>query len=343
MLSCAAMPPASHSRVWAALLVVYVVWGSTYLAIRVAIETLPGFTMAGARFLLAGSILYLWAAWRGAPPPTLRHGASAAVLGALLFLCGNGGVVWAERQVASGLTAVLVGTEPLWIAALMWLPPRGHRPERRTLWGLLLGFGGVAVLAAPAGVFGGEPLHLPSVAVLVLASLAWAAGSLYGRRAELPGAPAQAAALQMLAGGAWLLAAGGLGGEWWRFAPETASTASALALAYLVLFGSVAAFSAYSWLVRTTEPTLVATYAFVNPVIAVALGWLLLDEPFGARAAAATALVVTSVVLVSSADRRGSRPAVPGRRRKPASSETAPPPTDDTPAPGAPALSNLTS
>lgn len=286
---------------------VYLVWGSTFLAIRFAIDSLPGFTMAAARFLLAGSLFLAWARFKGQPWPTARQWREAFVIGGLLLLAGNGGVVWAEQHLATGLTALLIATEPVWVAVLLWLTSRRERPQPRTVAGVLLGFAGAAVLAAP-GVPGlnGDRVPLFPALITVLAALGWAAGSLYTRRADVPRSVPQSAGLQMLAGGLLLAVAGGATGEWRSFQPSEASAASWWALAYLVVFGSLIGFTAYSWLLRTTAPTLVATYAFVNPVVAVFLGWLVAGEPVGWRTLVASLLVVVSVVLVSGGHRAAS-------------------------------------
>lgn len=312
---------------------VYLVWGSTFLAIRYAIDGLPGFTMAAARFLLAGSLFLGWARLKGEAWPTARQWRDAFVIGALLLLCGNGGVVWAEHHLATGLTALLIATEPVWVAVLFWLTAGRERPQPRTVAGVLLGFAGAAILAMP-GVPGLNGDHVPlfPALVTVLAALAWAAGSLYGRRADQPRSVPQSAGMQMLAGGLLLAIAGGASGEWQGFHPSLAPASSWWALAYLVFFGSLIGFTAYSWLVRTTAPTLVATYAFVNPLVAVFLGWLVVGEPVGWRTLAAGALVVLSVILVSGGERAERRAAklraaeserCPCEVGSPAASETA--------------------
>jgi len=279
---------------------IYVVWGSTYLAIRFAIETLPGFTMAAARFLPAGLVFLAWALLRGAERPTLRQFRSAAIIGTLLLAGGNGAVVWSEQRLASGLVALLVATEPVWVAILFWLGSRRGKGWGKTAAGIALGFAGAALLVAPSGLNGGS-IHLPSALVVVLGSLSWAAGSLYARQADLPKSLPLSVAMQMLTGGTVLAVMGLVSGEWSRLSLETASLRSVVALGYLLVFGTFVAFSAYSWLVRTTAPTLVATYAFVNPLVAVFLGWLLASEPVGPRTLAAAVLVVSSVALVSRA------------------------------------------
>ncbi|MEN8144418.1 MAG: EamA family transporter [Gemmatimonadota bacterium] len=295
----------NRSRYQAQLLIafaaVYLIWGSTYLAIRFAIETLPGYSMSGARFLLAGGGLYIYSRLRGAPRPTRRNWANAALVGALLFLGGNGSVVWAEQRVPSGLAALLIATEPLWIVLLFSFWRGGHKPSLRTALGIGLGFVGAAILSAPTSALGGEAPHLISMIVLVLAALSWATGSLYARGADLVENPTQNAAMQMFTGSIFLLLAGTVAGEWAGFDLAAVSAKSAAAFFYLAIFGSLIGFSAYSWLLRNAHPAKVATYAYVNPIIAVFLGWLLAGEPLGPRTMIAAALILGSVILVSKA------------------------------------------
>ncbi len=283
----------------AAFAAVYLIWGSTYLAILYAIETLPPWLMAGTRHLISGAVLYAWARWRGAAKPELRHWKPAAIIGALLLLCGNGSVVWAEQHIPSGLAALLIGTEPLWVVILMWLWPRGERPTFKVLGALVIGFCGAALLASPEAGATPSPYYLLASLAIIFACLTWAGGSLYARHASFPQSPVLTTGMQMLCGGAFLIPVGLLAGEGAQLQLAEVSVRSWLAFAYLIVFGSMVAFSAYSWLVRTTEPTMVATYAYVNPVVAVFLGWFLADEPFGLRTLIATILIVTSVVLTT--------------------------------------------
>jgi drug/metabolite transporter (DMT)-like permease len=296
-----------RSLLIAAFAAIYVIWGSTYLAIRLLAETLPGLSGMAVRFLVAGALLYAWARWRGAAKPTRAHWRAGTLTGGLMLCGGGGGVVVAIRHLDSGLVALLVGMVPLWIAFLLWFWPGGRRPSLPVVAALLIGFGGVAILAAPGDVLGGEPIHLPSVLVMMLACLSWGVGSLVSRGVELPRSPHLVSALQMLTGGAFLLTWGLLDGEWEGFDPQGVSATSVLALLYLIFLGSIVAFSAYSWLIRTAEPTQVATYAYVNPVVAVFLGWLIADEPVGGRTLVAAALILGSVALVTRATARRGR------------------------------------
>lgn len=298
-------PRASMLKVAVALAAVYVIWGSTYLAIRFAIETIPPFLMAGARYLTAGAVLYLWARFRGAPRPSLVHWRSALVVGAFLLLAGNGGVVWAEQYVESGLAALLISTEPLWIVIFVWLRPGGKKPGLRVISGLVLGFLGLMLLVRPGS--GGSGVDLLGAAVLGLASLCWAWGSLYGQRAKLPESPLLTTGMQMLTGGALLFLASLVTGEPGRFEPAQVSAKSLLALGYLVVFGAIVAFTAYVWLMRVASPVLVSTYAYVNPVVAVLLGWAVANEPLTAGTLIAAAVILTGVALITSAQTGGHR------------------------------------
>lgn len=291
----------------AAFAAVYVIWGSTYLAIRVAVETLPPLTMAGIRFVVAGASLYAVLRWRGAERPTAAQWRAAAVVGGLLLLGGNGIVVWAEQTVPSGIAALLVATVPLWIVLLNALGPRGVRPAAREIVGLGLGTAGVCVLFAPQALTGDAhalPTDLLAAAGLVLASLLWAIGSLYSRRAALPSSPLLATAMEMICGGGLQLAAGLLMGEAARFDPGRVTTRSIVAVLYLIVFGSWIAFSAYVWLLRVAPAASVATYAYVNPIVAVLLGAVLLSEPLSAGTFVAMGLIVAGVVLITTRPRR---------------------------------------
>jgi drug/metabolite transporter (DMT)-like permease len=283
------------TRAWAALATVYVVWGSTYLAIMIAIRTLPPFLMASARYLVAGVVLYGFAARRGAPRPALRHWRSAVVAGAALLLVGNGGVAWSEQRIDSGVAALLIATVPLWIA-LFDRVFGGRRLPRASVLGLVVGLGGVAMLVGPVGSAGIDAIG--ALAALV-AAVGWAGGSLYARGAAVPGDLLLGSAMQMLAGGTLLAVAGTASGE--ASHVHTPSLASLGALAYLVVVGSIVAFSAYVWLMRTAPTSIVSTYAFVNPAIAVALGAAFLGEPLSLRMLAASAAIVVSVALIVTA------------------------------------------
>jgi drug/metabolite transporter (DMT)-like permease len=286
-------------KIWLAFAAVYLIWGSTYLGIRFAIETIPPLIMAGIRFVAAGAILYVWTRMRGAQRPTLAHWRSATVIGLLLLLIGNGAVSWAEQVVPSGITALLVAGSPLWFVGLEWMQ-RGIRPTAGVIVGLMLGSLGIVVLVDPAKLVGGQEVDILGASVLVIASFSWSAGSLYSRRAHLPSSPLMATGMEMLSGGIALLAFGLLAGELNGFNVEEVSTRSLLALAYLTVFGSLIAFSSYIWLLKVATPALASTYAYVNPVIAVFVGWLFADEPLTARVLLSAAIIVGAVAIITS-------------------------------------------
>jgi len=291
--------PPSRARVAAAFAAVYLVWGSTYLAIRYAVETLPPFLMGGARFLLAGALLYGWCRVReGAPRPTLRGWAWAALVGFLMLGMGNGGVVWAETRVASGIAALIVATVALWVVIVEWVRPGGRRPTPLVAAGVLLGLVGVGVLVGPQrlGSGGVDPV---GAIVLNVAALAWAVGTLLARDARMPKPTLLGAAMQMLSGGAWLVLMGLVSGEAARFDPSRASAQSLLAVAYLVAFGSLVGYTAYIWLVAHVSPTQASTYSYVNPIVAVLLGWAIAGEPVSSRMLVASAVIVGAVALVT--------------------------------------------
>ncbi|HKI04976.1 MAG TPA: EamA family transporter [Thermoanaerobaculia bacterium] len=292
-------------KVALALGAVYAIWGSTYLAMRFAIETIPPFLMAGTRYLTAGALLYGFARLRGAPRPSLVHWRSAAVVGAFLLLVGNGGVAWAEQRVDSGLAALLISTEPIWIVLLVWLRSGRQRPNPRVVTGLLLGFIGLVMLVRPSGSGGIDPM---GAAALVAASLSWAWGSLYSQRAALPSSPLATTGMQMLAGGAFLMIASALTGEPARFVLAGVSMRSALSLGYLVVFGAIVAFTAYIWLLRVAPPVLVSTYAYVNPVVAVVLGWAFAGEPLTRGTLLAAAVILAGVALITTAQGKKEEP-----------------------------------
>lgn len=277
---------------------IYVIWGSTYLAIRVAIETLPPLTMAAARFLIAGSLLWIWCELRGVERAGRGHWRSAAIIGTLMLLGGNGGVCWVEQYVASGIASLVVALVPFWMVLLHWARRGGARPTVAEVCGLLLGFVGMVILADPGAAMPETAMHRGSIAVLLIATLAWAVGSLYSRTAARPGSPLRSTAMEMLAGGLALAIAGAGLGEWRAIDPATFSIRSLAAVGYLVVFGSVVAFTAYMWLLRVSTPARVATYAYVNPIVAVFLGWWLVGEQVTARTLVAAVVILLGVAVI---------------------------------------------
>ena len=313
-------PTESHARTSGLVLLafglVYVVWGSTYLAIRIGIESFPPLLLAGTRHLLTGLILYPLLRWKTHVRPTAAHWRISFITGFLLLFVGNGGVCLAERTVPSGVTALLVATVSLWMVLVDWLRPGGTRPGPRVLAGLVLGFGGLALLVGPKNLGGSARIDPYGVGLLLVASLAWASGSVYSKHAGgLSGSPLLGAAMQSLAGGVSLWIAGALSGEVSALHLSAISLRSWLAMAYLVLFGSMVGFTAYIYILKKSTATRVATYAFVNPVVALFLGWLLIGEAITLRTIVAAAVILTAVLLVITAPpRTAARISVPSAK-----------------------------
>jgi drug/metabolite transporter (DMT)-like permease len=291
--------PASRAAVLAAFATIYLVWGSTYLAIRYAVATIPPLLMAGTRFFTAGALLYAWARMRGAPAPSRSNWRGAFIAGGLLLVGGNGGVSWAEQRIPSGLAALLVATAPLWMVLMSWASG-GVRPTGRVWIGLVIGFVGLGVLIGPSQLLGGRAADPLAAGVVVLGSMAWALGSVVSGRLALPSSPQLTTAIEMLAGGALLLLLGTVLGEWRDLDLARVAPSSWVGLGYLLVMGSLVAFSTYVWLLRHAEVAKVATYAYVNPVVAVLLGWLLAGEALTARIALAAAVIVAGVVSITS-------------------------------------------
>jgi drug/metabolite transporter (DMT)-like permease len=301
-------PRPSSAALVSAFGALYLVWGSTYLAIRVAIETLPPFLMAGVRFVVAGLVLLAWVRLRGGPRPAAGEWRRAWITGGLLLAGGNGAVVWAEQWIPSGLVALLVASVPLWMVLVDWLWGRGSRPSAGLLLGMGWGLFGVGLLVAGQGMGPGGPLGIVAGMVVVGGSISWAVGSILARYAPAASSPQGATARQMLAGGALLSLAAILTGELGRFDPGAVSLRSVLALVYLVVFGSLVAFSAYVWLLKASTPARVSTYAYVNPAVALFLGWALAGEPVGARTLVASAIVLSAVMLITRRSGPGRSP-----------------------------------
>jgi len=288
-----------------AFAIVYVIWGSTFLAILFAIETLPPFLMASARFLVAGSLLYAWSRFvSGAAAPSPANWRATAVVGALLLLGGNGLLVWSEQRIPSGVAALLVGTVPCFMVLIEWLRPGGSRPTGLVIAGLCLGLLGLAWFIGPYALLGGRRADFIGAVVVVLGSFSWAVGSIYSRHAATPPSPFLSTAMQMIGGGVALLLLSLLLGEPWAFDASAVSLRSLLGLGYLMLFGSIVAFSAYIWLLRVSTPARVSTYAYVNPVIAVLLGWALAGEALTTRMIIAATVIVSGVALITLAPKR---------------------------------------
>ncbi len=288
------------TKVWMALLAIYIVWGSTYLAIRFAVETIPPYLMAGTRFLVSGLILYIWRRLAGDPSPTPRQWRSAIIVGLLLLLGGNGLVSWAEQQVASGVAALVVASIPLWMALIDALRPRGIKPDWKIVLGLLIGFGGIVLLVASSESHGiAQGMNLMGVGALLLAAFLWSIGSIIGRDADMPPSSLLATGIEMLAGAVGLFLAATLAGEWKVLNLSAVSMTSVLGLVYLITFGSLVGFTSYAWLLRNAPVSLVSTYAYVNPVVAIFLGAWLARELINLPIVISALIIIASVVVIN--------------------------------------------
>lgn len=295
-------PAAAASRMRTRILVsfaaVYLIWGSTYLAINYAEATIPPLLMAGARFLIAGGLLYGWVRLRGGARPAWSHWRSAAIIGVLMLAGGNGGVVIAERTIPTGLAALLISTVPLWMVLIEGLRRGGRRPSLPVMLGLGIGFVGVALLVGPRAFVGGIG-GLGGMLIVVVGALSWAIGSLYSRTATLADSPLMGNALEMLAGGALLMLIALGTGEGGKLHLDQITLRSALSLAFLVIFGSLIAFTAYAWLLRHVSVARVSTYAYVNPVVALLLGFAFNGERPTPLTLLAAAVILAAVVVIT--------------------------------------------
>lgn len=278
---------------------IYVVWGSTYLAIRMVVETFPAFLSAATRFVIAGGLLMLALIWSGVSLPSRAQWRHSAISGTLMLVGGNGLVVWAEKSISSGLAAVLVALAPVWFALLDWLRPGGTRPTLKTLAGIAVGFGGVVILVNSRGIASGESANLLASAAVIVAGICWAAGSLYSKHMPNIGSPWMNAAAQMICGGTGLAVVGHLAGETAAFNWSSISARSLWALVYLIVFGSWIGYSAYVWLLKVVPASRVSTYAYVNPVIAVLLGWAVLGESVTLQMMGGALVVIAGVAIIS--------------------------------------------
>ena len=292
----------SRGKLIAAFAAIYIIWGSTYLAILFAIETIPPLLMAAVRFSIAGLLFYIWARRGDNAPPTRIQWRNAAIVGALLLVVGNGCVVLAEQLVPSGLAALLVAFLPVWVVLLEWARPGGTKPTRGVIAGLILGMIGLVVLIGPSAVHPatGE-IRIAGVALLIFAELGWASGSVLAQHVELPKSALLTTAMEMICGGAILIVLSLIMGEPMRFDVSQISARSLAGLFYLITFGSMIAFSAFVWLLKVAQPARVATYAYVNPVVALFLGWAFAGERLSARTAVASAIVISAVALITTA------------------------------------------
>ena len=288
---------ASSAAIWSALSAVYLIWGSTYLAIRFTVETTPPFLSAAARFIISGGFLYVWRRAAGDPRPSRLEWRNASIIGILLLCGGNGGVVWAAQFIPSSLSALLVATVPLWMLLFDAVRPAGEKPSAMALGGILIGFCGAALLIGWSAS-GATPESFYGAFAVVAASLLWAIGSIYGKILHLPDSPLVTTGIEMLAGGVVQIFVAWLFGEFTGFDISAVSTRSAWAWSYLTIVGPIA-FVAYAWLLRNAPIPLVATYSYVNPLVAILLGYFLGKEIITMRILLAAGLIIGSVVLVS--------------------------------------------
>jgi len=289
--------PSSSAAIWSALSAVYLIWGSTYLAIRFTVETTPPFLSAAARFIISGMFLYLWRRSAGDPMPAQVEWRNAVMIGVFLLVGGNGGVVWAAQYIPSNLSALLVATVPLWMLLFDALRPGGEKPSLKSLGGILIGFFGAALLIGWT-VDGSAPESLRGALAVIVASVFWAMGSIYGKTAQLPASPLITTGIEMLGGGVVQLFVALLFGELANFDVHAVSSRSAFGWIYLTVVGPIA-FVAYAWLLRNAPIPLVTTYSYVNPLVAIILGYFLGKEIITLRILVAASLVIGSVVLVS--------------------------------------------
>jgi drug/metabolite transporter (DMT)-like permease len=298
------MNAAAHRAAWktlTAFAIIYFVWGSTYLAIRVGVREFPPFLLAALRFLLAGAALYGWTIARGEPSPSRRQWMEISLLAVLFFVLDYGLLFWAEQRVPSGIAAVLMASIPVFIALSEITLLRTQRITIRLALALSVGIAGVAVLASRSLDLGGVPIDAMGATALLIASISWALGTALTRKLSLPSSHVMSAGSQMLAGGALLALTSATLGEVRDFHPLRISLQAWLSLVYLVVAGSIIAFTAYVWLIRHESPTKVSTYAYVNPIVAVLLGYIMGGEPLGRRTILGTALILFSVVAITTA------------------------------------------
>jgi len=295
------------SKIWLALLALYIVWGSTYLGIKVAIETIPPFFHGSIRFLISGIILVVWQKSAGQSMPTRRQWISAAIIGTLLLLGGNGLVSWAEQFIPSGIAALIIGSMPMFLVVAEALRPKGVKPTWRAIVGLLIGFAGIFILVGPAEISGSTTKLNPfGVIALLGACVTWASGSIYSKTADLPKSSLMNTGAQMLMGSVSLLIASLLTGELNGWDITAVSSRSIYGLSYLILIGSLVGFASYGWLLQNAPISLVATYAYVNPIVAVFLGNWIGDEPLEPRIWIAAAIIIGSVIFINT----GSKPRI---------------------------------
>jgi len=288
------------TKIWIALLALYIVWGSTYLAIRFTVETMPPFLQASLRFLVSGAILFVWRRAAGDPIPTLSNWKATTIVGTFLLVGGNGLVSLAEKTVPSGIAALVIATSPFWLVLFEAFRSGGIKPTWQAILGLIVGFGGVFLLIGPADFMGAEhKFDTFGVIVLLIAPILWSLGSIYAKGADMPKSSLMSTGMQMLAGAVALFIVSVVTGELGGFSFGDVTMRSWLGLLYLITFGSLVGFVSYGWLLHNAPVSLMSTYAYVNPVVAVFLGWLFAGEELNARIAVASAIIIGSVILIN--------------------------------------------
>jgi drug/metabolite transporter (DMT)-like permease len=304
------MEETSKPRAWKVLLafsIIYFVWGSTFLAIRVGVREVPPLLMAGMRFFSAGIVLYAWMRAKGTPSPSLREWKGAALLATLIFVCDYGLLFWAEMRVPSGIAAVILATIPAFMAISEIVFLRTQRLTVRLAFALLVGLAGVGVLMSRSVSIGEAPIDTSGAIALMIAAVSWSVASVLSRRLPQPESKVMSSGAQMLAGGFFLFVAAALFGEFRGFHIQAVSRGAWLALLYLIVAGSIVGFTAYVWLLHHESPTKVGTYAYVNPVVAVLVGYFLGGEALGARTIAGTLLVLVSVIVITTTPKKQTK------------------------------------
>ncbi|MBX3037642.1 MAG: EamA family transporter [Anaerolineales bacterium] len=289
------------TKIWIALITLYIVWGSTYFGIKVAIETIPPFFHAGIRFLISGLILVIWQRAVGSEMPTRNQWISTFIIGNLLLLGGNGLVAWAELTIPSGVAALIIGSVPLFLVVMEAIRPNGVKPNWQSIVGLIIGFVGIFILVGPAEIAGSETRLNPlGVIALLGACLFWAIGSIYSKSADLPKSTLMTTGAEMLMGSIGLFVISLITGELNGWNPAEVSTRSLIGLIYLITIGSIIGFGSYIWLLQNAPISLVATYAYVNPIVAVLLGYFFGNEILEPRIWLATAIIIGAVAFINS-------------------------------------------
>lgn len=289
----------SKAKLLAAFAAIYFIWGSTYLGIKYALQSIPPFMIGATRFLIAGLLLFLWASLRSGVRTTGKQWWHGFLLGLFLLAAGNGCVLWAMQRIPSGITALVVAIVPLLVVVIEAVRPNGKRPARAGWIGVTVGLAGVALLIGPSALFGAGDVDPLAAGILLLGSLSWSIATVFAKRAAVPSSPLLASAMQLLTAGVCLAAVSVFSGELSRVDASAFSLRSMIAVAYLVIFGSVVAYSAYSWLLRVAQPAKISTYAYVNPVVAMLLGWAFAGEKMSVRVLIAAVIVLAGVVLIT--------------------------------------------